>query len=60
MVTTSKATGLEKTLFTHVIQGAHTGLTKSYKVFICFSVCYCEALQSLILGVFLSKMSHKV
>ena len=36
-------------------QSAHAGLTKSY---IRFS--FCKALQSLILGVFLSKRSYKV
>ena len=40
-------------------QGAHAGRTKSYKVLYLFFQL-CKALQSLIFGVFPSKMSYKV
>ena len=40
------------------LQGAHAGLTKSYKVLYFFFIC--KALQSLIFGVFPPRRSYKV
>ena len=38
--------------------GANAGLTESYKVFVCFSIC--KALQSLIFGYFQEKTYYEV